>query len=201
MVTVPASGTAEQAAAFLVRHRRWVARETARLERRFAGVPKAWPYGPTALFRGDPHEVRACAGRPGRVDRDAAAPSLTVVSPSADIAGTRRVLQRWLKQEAGAVLAERVRALGERMGLRAKRIYVRNLRYRWGSCWPGGSLSFNYRLVMAPPAILDYVVVHELAHLRQMNHSTDFWAIVAEHEPDHRRARDWLRTFGPSLTV
>ena len=201
MVTVPAGGTAEQVEAFLKRHRRWVIRQVSRVEQRHAGLPKVWPYGSQLPYRGDAYEVIVRPGQPGRVERDALRRELVVVTPSAGIAGARQVLQRWLKQEAEPVLGEQVRVWGGRMGLQAKRVYVRNLRSKWGSCWPGGSLSFNYRLIMAPPGILDYVVIHELAHLRQRNHSTDFWAIVGEHAQDYQRARSWLRIFGPSLAI
>ena len=201
VVTVPSGGAPEHAEAFLKRHRRWVFRELARLERQFATLPHAWPYGAKLLYRGQAHQVVLQHGRPGRVDYRSDERQLVVTAPSAGIAGARQVLQRWLKQEAAAVLNERVKAVGQRMGLQANRIYVRNLRCRWGSCWPGGSLSFNYRLVMAPPRILEYVVVHELAHLRQPNHSPAFWAIVGEHLEDHRQARAWLRAFGPCLTI
>ena len=62
-------------------------------------------------------------------------------------------------------------------------------------------MSFNYRLIMAPPKILDYVVIHELAHLKEANHSKRFWAIVEEHYPEHRETRKWLRTTGACLTI
>jgi predicted metal-dependent hydrolase len=165
-----------------------------------AQVAAPWPYGPELLYRGESHRVEVQAGSPGRVDR-VPEPALLVQTPSAGTAGARQVLQRWLKQEAEVALRQQVAALGTRMGLQAKRIYVRNLRSKWGACWPGGSLSFNYRLVMAPPAVLDYVVVHELAHLRQPNHSPDFWAIVGEHCAGYRDARRWLRVYGPSLAI
>ena len=200
VVTVPAGGTAGQAEAFLARHRRWVFRELARWDRHFAKLPRPWPYGPALLFRGEPHQVILRQGRPGAVERTTEL-SLRVTAPSAGIAGARQVLQNWLKDQAAAALAESVRVWEVRMGMRAKRIYVRNLRTKWGSCWPGGSLSFNYRLVMAPPPVLEYVVIHELAHLRQRNHSPDFWAIVGEHAGDYRSAKAWLRETGPNLAM
>jgi predicted metal-dependent hydrolase len=99
------------------------------------------------------------------------------------------------------MLGEQVKVWSAAMGLHARRVYVRNLRRQWGSCWPGGSLSFNYRLIMAPPHILDYVVVHELAHLQVRNHSPAFWSLVAAQIPAHRDARTWLRTRGSCLAI
>jgi predicted metal-dependent hydrolase len=79
------------------------------------------------------------------------------------------------------------------------RISIRGQRTRWGSCSPRGTLSFNWRLALAPPSVLDYVVVHELCHLREANHSPRFWALVAERRPDWRAERDWLRRHGEEL--
>jgi predicted metal-dependent hydrolase len=179
---------------------------------------RPWPYGECLLYRGEAHAVDVQQARPGSIERTPERkpselsgvpepagfrPSwhLVVRTPSAGIAGARRVLQRWLTREAESVLRERVQTWGAAMGLQARRVYVRNLRRQWGSCWPGGSVSFNYRLIMAPPHILDYVVVHELAHLQERNHSPCFWSLVAVHIPAHRDARTWLRTRGPYLTV
>ena len=78
---------------------------------------------------------------------------------------------------------------------------MRDQRRRWGSCSVEGNLNFNYRLVMAPPEVLDYVVIHELMHRRQLNHSRRFWALVSEHCPGYRDAIAWLKTYGPYLAV
>ena len=199
-MTLPLHAPSDQAETFLLKHQRWVVRQLDRLARLSEQLPKPWPYGTSLLYRGEAHVVEVRQARAGSVERTPQR-QLVVHAPSAGIEGARRVLQRWLKREATLVLGERVEVLGAQMELRAKRIYVRNLRWRWGSCWPGGSLSFNYRLIMAPPRILDYVVVHELAHLKERNHSPRFWSLVAEPIPTHREARTWLRTFGSCLAV
>lgn len=80
-------------------------------------------------------------------------------------------------------------------------ITVRDQKSRWGSCSSRGTLSFNYRLIFAPPVILDYVVVHELCHLTHMNHSKDFWNMVASVMPEYRLYRNWLREHGGELTL
>ncbi len=167
---------------------------------RCAQIPRPWPYGTSLLYRGEGHEVEVRKARLGGVERT---PDLRLLVrvPSAGIDGARRVLQRWLKEEAAVTLSRRVEALGASMGLRAKRLTTRNLRSSWGRCRPSGSLSFNYRLIMAPPRILDYVVVHELAHLKEPNHSPRFWEVVGGQFPAYRSARTWLRTFGPCLSV
>jgi predicted metal-dependent hydrolase len=85
------------------------------------------------------------------------------------------------------------------LGVRFARIAIRGQRTRWGSCSSRGTLSFNWRLALAPPAVLDYVVVHELCHLREPNHSPRFWALVESRRPDWRRQREWLREHGEEL--
>lgn len=80
-------------------------------------------------------------------------------------------------------------------------ITVRDQKTRWGSCSSRGTLSFNYRLIFAPPRILDYVVVHELCHLTHMNHSKDFWNMVASVMPDYKTCRKWLRDHGEELSL
>jgi hypothetical protein len=85
------------------------------------------------------------------------------------------------------------------LGVRARRIEIRDQRTLWGSCSPTGTLSFNWRLVLAPFEVLDYVVVHELCHLREANHSQRFWRLVASRRPDWEEWRDWLSDHGPEL--
>jgi predicted metal-dependent hydrolase len=85
------------------------------------------------------------------------------------------------------------------IGVEPMRIQIRDQRSRWGSCSTRGTLSFNWRLVLAPFDVLDYVVVHELCHLREPNHSGRFWKLVEQRRPDWRAQRDWLHEHGPEL--
>ena len=85
------------------------------------------------------------------------------------------------------------------LGVEFERIVVRDQRSRWGSCSTQGTLSFNWRLVLAPFEVLDYVVVHELCHIREQNHSRRFWKLVESRRPGWRAQRDWLHEHGPEL--
>jgi predicted metal-dependent hydrolase len=85
------------------------------------------------------------------------------------------------------------------IGVEPARVQFRDQRSRWGSCSTRGTLSFNWRLVLAPFDVLDYVVVHELCHLREPNHSSRFWKLVEQRRPDWRAQRDWLHEHGPEL--
>ena len=102
--------------------------------------------------------------------------------------------------EAVWLINERVGHYSRVMGLVPKKVSVKEQRRRWGSCSSlTGAVHFNWRLVMAPPAVLDYVVVHELAHIKHPNHSRDFWALVAQYAPGCKACRKWLRINGGKL--
>ncbi|MFN2627401.1 MAG: M48 family metallopeptidase [Gaiellaceae bacterium] len=107
------------------------------------------------------------------------------------------------ESEARVGARELVSALAEEeaeaLDVSFRRIRIGGQRTLWGSCSPTGTLSFNWRLVLAPPEVLDYVVVHELCHLRIPDHSRRFWALVEQRRPGCRRQRDWLRDHGPEL--
>ena len=96
-------------------------------------------------------------------------------------------------------VAEAAAREAPRIGVEYARIEVRGQRTLWGSCSPRGTLSFNWRLALAPLEVLEYVVVHELCHLRVANHSKRFWALVERHRPHYRAERDWLREHGEEL--
>jgi predicted metal-dependent hydrolase len=109
------------------------------------------------------------------------------VSESAARSGARELVSALAEEEA------------ERLGVAYRRIRIGGQRTLWGSCSPGGTLSFNWRLVLAPLEVLDYVVVHEVCHLRVPNHSRAFWRLVEGRRPDWREQRAWLREHGPEL--
>ena len=199
VVTTPPDCPAPAIRALLRTHRRWIHRHLPWLQRR-AALPPRWPYGKAILYRGEDHRVLVAQGRPPAVLRMSGR-VLMVRMPRPGIDGARRALRRWLSAEAVRAFEEQAAAVGARMRLAPRRIYVRPLRRRWGACWPGGSLSFNDRLIMAPPRVLEYVVVHELAHLQEPNHSPRFWSLVARHDPAYQAARRWLRVFGPALAI
>ena len=101
----------------------------------------------------------------------------------------RALIERWYRGEAATHLASRVEHYAPRLGVRPSRVSVRAQRSRWGSCSGKGTVSLNWRLMMVPGELVDYVVVHELCHLRHMNHSPQFWAMVGDTIPDFRQRR------------
>lgn len=108
-------------------------------------------------------------------------------------------LAAWLKLGARDRLAEAVAGFAARLGRQPRSLRLRDARSRWGSCSAAGDLMFSWRLIMAPPEVLDYVAAHEVAHLVQMNHAPAFWATLAGLMPDYALRRDWLRAEGASL--
>jgi predicted metal-dependent hydrolase len=124
--------------------------------------------------------------------------AIVKLPPGGDL---RDALERWYRRRARAEIAPRLDAATARAGTGYTRLTIRGQRTRWASCSDGGSMSFNWRLLLAPEEVLDYVVEHEVAHLEVMGHSRRFWALVASRCPDYRRHESWLRRYGSALRL
>ncbi len=103
------------------------------------------------------------------------------------------------RDQAHELLADSVKYWAEKIGVKYGRVSVKDQKTRWGSCSEKGNLNFNWRLMIAPAPVRDYVVIHELCHLIEMNHSKNFWRHVSQFCPDHKVARKWLRDHGREL--
>jgi predicted metal-dependent hydrolase len=123
-----------------------------------------------------------------------------ILSPSAAAVG-KESLRTWYRQEASLFLPDRVRVYEGIMGCNSRSIRISRARSRWGSCSADNRLAFSWRLMMAPLSVIDYVVVHELAHIREKNHSPRFWSLVGKICPDYKDQRRWLRNAGAGLFV
>ena len=108
---------------------------------------------------------------------------------------------KWYKQQAYNVISKRVMEYAQRHQFSPKQVKISSARTRWGSCSPDGTLNFTWRLVMAPLEVIDYVVIHELAHLRVKNHSSKFWDVVKAIDPQYKEKRKWLRENGGKLNL
>ena len=184
-VTIPRGGSQAEALAFANRQHEWIAKQL--LKPRPAG-PAEWLLGTEILFRGErcllgagagPHEIRF-ADQTARV-----APGIT---------NLRHAVERQLHRLAVAELVPRTLELAQLHQLRVTRVSVRNQRSRWGSCSARGTISLNWRLIQTPPFVRDYIILHELMHLREMNHSARYWRCVEDVCPDYRVAEAWLKT-------
>jgi predicted metal-dependent hydrolase len=193
VLTVPAHARWPEAEAFLDRQTAWLA---ARIKRAAPATP--FVDGATVPVRGVAHRIVATGRVRGRVEPglDAGVPVLFVPGLPEHLC---RRLTDWLKAEALADLEARVAVHTGTLGVRAASIRLRAQATRWGSCSSQGRLNFNWRLILAPPHVLDYVAAHEVAHLLEMNHSPAFWRTVEKALPDMAAGRAWLKAHGNEL--
>ncbi len=185
-VTIPRGGSLAEARRFTERHLSWLERELHRLAAEPA-CPREWTIGTQIYFRGELTTISAgCNGESHLIrfgDR--------FLAPGA--ANLRPAIERHLWKLATAELPLRLVELAALHQLPVRRVSVRNQRSRWGSCSRTGTISLNWRLIQVPPSVRDYILLHELMHLRQMNHSARFWREVARVCPDYRTAESWLK--------
>ena len=195
IVTIPLQCDLDEAGSFLSRHIDWV-------RERLDSLPDPVPFqdGVAMPLRGEPHRVVFTGAKTTRIVEVIAIkgqrPEIRV--PGA-IAQAPNRLRLWLFEEAKRDLECHVAVHCKRLGATCKRIAVRDQTSRWGSCSTTAVLSFSWRLVLAPPSILDYVAGHEVAHLAEMNHGPRFWALVRKTVPDLDTAKRWLQIYGLDL--
>jgi hypothetical protein len=176
---------------FLTRHEGW-------LTERVAQLPSGRPFtdGSMIPLLGVPHQVRHDSSRLRGV---ASRSDGTIIIPGAPNHLARR-LTDFLKSEARREISKRASAKAEALGRPITALTLRDTRSRWGSCSGKGRLAFSWRLILAPEFVLDYVVAHEVAHLREMNHGARFWTICASlTDADPKEARAWLKVNGGTL--
>lgn len=190
-VTVPSRASRAEALAFVLASHAWVARELAKRPQALALAP-----GMAVPLRGLAHDIRLAPQRRGSVRVEPEGPAIVV--PGDAVHAPRR-LGDWLKGEARHDLGDASQRHAAAMGVRFRRLAVRDQASRWGSCSAKGALSYSWRLILAPPFVLDYVAAHEVAHLRHLNHGKAFWRLVLSSCPDAARARDWLKRNGAEL--
>ncbi|MCB1479094.1 MAG: SprT family zinc-dependent metalloprotease [Tepidamorphaceae bacterium] len=193
VLTVPASGDYDRAIDFLTRQEKWLA---SRLSRRGDFVP--FEDGAQFPLRGETHRIVATGRVRGAVRRLEGEDGNVLEVPGLPEHLGRR-LTDWLKEEARTDLSRCANGHAAKIGMKPGRITVRDTTSRWGSCSAKGGLSFSWRLVLAPPFVLDYVAAHEVAHLEHMNHSSRFWALTKRLFPETDRAEAWLKRHGRDL--
>ncbi len=203
VLTVPPHADLQDASKFLQKHADWI-------RRKMSDLPKAVPFADGAIIplRGVAHQIafvgpvrsRAVVWvEPGREAQGADAGEYPRLCVKGSLEHAPRRLLDWLKAQARQDLAEACAVHAARLGLSYRKITIRDQATRWGSCSSTGTLSFSWRLILAPHFVLDYVAAHEVAHLREMNHSPAFWAQVRATLPDMDHGREWLKRFGVEL--
>jgi predicted metal-dependent hydrolase len=191
VMTLPNRVSRAEALRFAERSQHWLRAQLANKPE-----PISLGDGATIMLRGKPYRLHLTGRLRGTVSVDDA--TGTIHLPGEAPHHERRLIA-WLKSEAKRDLDHASRHYANAMGTTFAQLAVRDQKSRWGSCTSDGKLSYSWRLVMAPPDVLDYVAAHEVAHLKEMNHSPRFWRLVLTHCAATRKAKDWLKRHGREL--
>ena len=180
---------------FVEEHADWIAKNQAKVRAAAPPPVKRYVEGETFLYLGQSYPLTIVPSQRPALKFDGHSFRLAKSSlPKAE-----ETFIRWYKEQATLLLLERVPLFAGKYGLHYQKIRVSSARTRWGSCSTSGTLSFTYRLVMAPPEVVDYVVVHELVHTQVKNHSKVFWSKVEQIMPDYKQRRAWLKKPFPGM--
>ncbi len=189
-VTIPRGGSRAEALRFAERHLSWAVRERAR-QQATRRVPAEWTVGMEILFDG--------VATPIARDGDIVRVGPVLVRVAGDVQNLRPPVEQAMREAAKRSLPPQLRALAARHGLTVTRVTIRNQRSRWGSCSRDGRIALNFRLLQMPPAVREYILLHELMHLPHPNHSRRFWRAVEAVCPTFREAERWLKRSGHDL--
>jgi hypothetical protein len=184
-VTIPRGGSMAAAREFVDRNLLWLERQWQQIQAR-PRHSAAWHIGSKVLFRGELISLELAGPGGFRLGPEV----LPMSEPGANL---RPALEKHLRQLAARELPARLAELAGLHGFAVQRVVVRNQRSRWGSCSARGVISLNWRLIQTPAHVRDYIILHELAHLRHMNHSSRFWQEVKRLCPDFEAAERWLK--------
>lgn len=165
-----------------------------------------WEDGETVLYKGRKYYIRIAAGKGNTTFVDFDGEHFSVFVSGKPGTGDKNIVieeafNRWYKQTAREIIGERLHYYCSITGLACNQVRIKEQKTRWGSCSNRRNLNFNWRLIMAPQWVIDYVIIHEVCHLRYLNHSKEFWDMVGLYMPEYRKAREWLKKNGPGLNI
>jgi len=200
VAVIPARGSEREALRFVEQHRDWLERARHR-QRQRPRAAEVWVLGTHVLWRGEMTEIRVAAladplAEPGQGIRPKVCLAADVFQVARLDGDLRPTLEAHFVRRAKVELPARTWELAAVTGVEVKLVTVRNQRSRWGSCSANGTISLNWRLVQTPDFVRDYIIHHELMHLKEMNHSARFWARVEEVCPEWRDAERWIKRNG-----
>lgn len=175
---------------FLAEHQDWLTEKLAISQTKRAALTEERDQ---LFFRGTAYEFRLTISASKKPGVAVNTEQIIVTAPSEEHTVVRPILEKWYRAEAEKRFKERVPLLADLVGRDVVRVTIRDQRTRWGSCSSRSTISLNWRLIMAPDTVSDYVIYHELAHLTHMNHSDRFWQLVSEYVPDYQVAERWLK--------
>lgn len=197
IVRAPLSASNAQIQAVVDQKAAWIIKSQARMAERSANQkPKTFTPGEIFWYLGEQYSLHL-------TDRECPPLELDGAFHLSRHAQNRAkaVFIAWYREETRQITHSLIASYAKTHGFKVKDVRITSARTRWGSCSGKGSLNFTYRLCMAPVSVIEYVVVHELVHLKIPNHSRAFWAQVAQIYPDYKKARAWLKQYSPFLTL
>ena len=196
VVRAPAKTTDEAIREFVAQHSAWIEKKRAQLQSAVVIPPKEYLPGETFMFLGESHQLEIVEHQKQSLVLNGSFKLSESASDRAEI-----VFERWYREQARRILPERVKWYADQFGFQYEGVKITSAKTRWGSCSSKGSLSFSWRLILAPIEQVDYVVVHELVHTIHHNHSRRFWKKLEAVMPDYKERKKWLRNHGPKLMV
>jgi predicted metal-dependent hydrolase len=202
-VTAPRWVSQAEVEAVLSERANWVLRKLVEWREHAARrdrIAIRWEHGAAVPFLGETLTLSIEPSHAGAARRDGTMLRLAL-PPGAGSEQIQDTVQGWIQQQARACFGERVARFSRQLGVAPKRWSLSSARTRWGSCSADGSIRLNWRLMHFPEEIVDYVICHELAHLKELNHGPVFWRTVGELFPEYQRVRDLLRTYPDDVTI
>jgi len=192
---------------FIRKNSNWILKHHSRIEQAKEETPqRVYKSGELFPFLGEQRRLDIENKPRGKLttillDNDAIHVRVGTDGKSNDPAFIRAALESWYRAQAKAYIGLRVAELAKQFGFEYERVTIKGQSTRWGSCSTKSNLNFNWRLMMTPPAAIDYVIIHELCHLREMNHSKKFWKLVARYCPDYKTWVKWFKLNGTNLNL
>ncbi|MCX6761672.1 MAG: SprT family zinc-dependent metalloprotease [Candidatus Moranbacteria bacterium] len=174
----------------------WIERKMREFEKRPKADKKTFSEGEEFLYLGKKYKLELTDGLEIETTED-----FELLFPKVFLWRAKARMHDWYKKQALKEITERTKVISEKLNLRYCSLKISNAKTNWGSCGPKNSLNFNWRLIMAPESVMDYVIIHELMHIIEKNHSARFWNKVAVVMPEYKSARKWLRENSKVLTL
>ncbi|NOT86450.1 MAG: M48 family metallopeptidase [Methylococcaceae bacterium] len=206
-VVVPVKMSQQQIALFVSSKQAWITAAVAKVRLKTPAIvplaPSEYSQGALIPYQGNhyPLNLEATSFKRIHVKFDGAFKVFTphLVAPAEQHNAIKLALTAWMKNTAKVLIAQHIQRHAQRFNLTPTLVRVKTQKSRWGSCSSTNAININWLLMLAPPVILEYVVVHELCHIKEKNHSAAFWHLVAAHMPDYQQHRNWLKQHGASL--
>jgi len=203
-VVVPTRTPDRQINALVKKHKDWVNKKLGEQLARPNAAPKAYVAGERFGYLGAEHRLKIVEGAHWPLER--VGQELVVTLPArlqgaARCSKVKERLHEWYLLAALEQFQERTDIYSRRLGVTPTLVQVKSYKRRWGSCSTGGEISYNWRLVIGPAEVMDYVVAHEVSHMLEHNHSPAFWRIVEDLMPNYREQQAWLNKFGGMLAI